>query len=81
MEELSELTFYVIRYANMPAILVEGGFMGSMVEADIKALRSDARLEAQSEAVADAIAQTSMLTAVLLEILLLPLSLLLCLDL
>lgn len=32
--------------------------MGSMVEVDIKALRSDARLEAQSEAVADAISQT-----------------------
>jgi N-acetylmuramoyl-L-alanine amidase len=42
--------YHVLRETNMPAVLIEGGFMDSRI--DIKVMRDDKRLKAQGEAVA-----------------------------
>lgn len=47
---LKQANFAVLRDSNMPAILVEGGFMDS--ESDIKKMRDDKFLKAQGEAIA-----------------------------
>ena len=47
---IKKANFHVVRETNMPAVLVEGGFMDSRI--DIKAMRDDKRLKAQGEAIA-----------------------------
>lgn len=47
---LKKEAFYVIRYTNMPAILIEGGYMDSTI--DIKKLRDNAVLKAAGEQIA-----------------------------
>jgi len=51
---LKKQNFHVLRETDMPAILIEGGFMDSLI--DIKVLRDGAKLRAQGEAIADGIA-------------------------
>lgn len=50
---LKKEAFYVIRYTNMPAILIEGGYMDSTI--DIKKLRDNAVLKTAGEQVASGI--------------------------
>lgn len=51
---LKTMNLHVTRESQMPAVLVEGGFMDSSI--DIIALRSDAKLKAQGEAIAEGLA-------------------------
>lgn len=46
--------FHMLRESNMPAILIEGGFMDSTI--DIKKMRNDVVMENTGKALADAIA-------------------------
>lgn len=50
---MKEANFHMLRESNMPSVLIEGGFMDSMI--DIKALRNDLKLKAQGEAAAHAL--------------------------
>lgn len=50
---IKEANFYVLRETKMPAILIEGGFMDSLV--DIKKLRDDHCLSNQGRAIAQGI--------------------------
>ncbi|WP_397537804.1 N-acetylmuramoyl-L-alanine amidase [Rummeliibacillus pycnus] len=50
---IKEADFYVLRETEMPAILIEGGFMDSII--DIKKLRDDQRLYEQGRAIVQGI--------------------------
>ncbi|MGG0657460.1 N-acetylmuramoyl-L-alanine amidase family protein [Rummeliibacillus pycnus] len=52
---IKESNFYVLRETEMPAILIEGGFMDSLI--DIKRLRDNQRLSKQGIAIAQGIIQ------------------------
>lgn len=52
---LRTANFHELRETNMPAVLVEGGFMDSRI--DIKQMRDDRRLKSQGEAIAKGVAE------------------------
>lgn len=52
---IKDINFHELRETDMPAVLVEGGFMDSRI--DIKKMRDDKFLRAQGEAIAQGIAE------------------------
>lgn len=52
---IKRANLHVLRETNMPAVLIEGGFMDSLT--DINALRNDEKLEAQGRAIAEGLAK------------------------
>lgn len=51
---IKRANFHMVRESNMPAILIEGGYMDSSI--DIKKMRNNDVLEAAGEAIADGVA-------------------------
>ncbi|MGE6489796.1 N-acetylmuramoyl-L-alanine amidase [Paenisporosarcina sp. NPDC076898] len=48
---LKKQNFHVLREESMPAILIEGGYMDSII--DMESLRDDSKLKSQGEAIAE----------------------------